>query len=162
MVRCGLSLYGLVSDARLAELPLGVRTWEDALEPALSLKSRVSFVKTVDADEGISYGLRYATTQKTTIATVPIGYADGVPRSLGLRGGEVLIGGHRLPVAGLVTMDQLMVDCGDFVPSVGDEVVLLGSQRNETIGAWKWAEMSDTIAYEVVCQLGKRVPRLYR
>jgi alanine racemase len=92
---------------------------------------------------------------------VPIGYADGVPRELALRGGEVLIAGQRRPIAGTVTMDQLMVDVGDLSVDVGDEVVLLGRQGDERIGAEEWAERMDTISYTVVCGVGPRVPRRY-
>jgi alanine racemase len=93
--------------------------------------------------------------------TVPVGYADGVPRNLGLRGGEVLIGGRRYPIAGTVTMDQLMVDVGDATAEVGDEVVLLGRQGGDEVTAEEWAERLDTIAYEIVTGIGPRVPRRY-
>ena len=96
------------------------------------------------------------------VATVPLGYADGVPRRLGACGGEVLIGGRRCPIAGTVTMDQLLVDCGPGAEvAAGDEVVLLGAQGTEAISAWEWAERTGTIAYEVVCGIGQRVPRTY-
>ncbi len=94
--------------------------------------------------------------------TVPVGYADGVPRNLGLRGGEVLIGGQRHPIAGTVTMDQLMVDVGDTPVEVGDDVVLLGRQGDDEITAEEWAAHLDTIAYEIVTGIGPRVPRRYR
>jgi alanine racemase len=90
------------------------------------------------------------------IATVPLGYADGVPRRL--TGADVLVNGQRRPIVGAVTMDQLMIDCGpDADVSVGDEVVLLG----EGITAWDWAGRLGTIAYEVVCGISERVPRIY-
>jgi alanine racemase len=94
---------------------------------------------------------------------VPIGYYDGVPRRLGLVGGEVLIGGRPRRVVGAVTMDQLMVDCGDDEDvHVRDEVVLFGRQGAATITAWDWAERLDTIAYEIVCGISiQRVPRRY-
>jgi len=96
------------------------------------------------------------------VATVPVGYADGLPRLLGERGGEVLIGGRRRPVAGSVTMDQITVDCGPGADvAIGDEVVLLGGQGDEAIGAWEWATRIGTIAYEVLCGIGPRVPRVY-
>ena len=123
----------------------------------------MSHVKTLDAGERVSYGLRYRLPERSVIATVPIGYADGVPRRLGAVGGEVLIGGHRRPVAGTVTTDQLLVDCGpDTEVASGDEVVLIGTQGSESISAWEWAERTGTIAYEVVCGLSQRVPRAYR
>ena len=89
---------------------------------------------------------------------MPIGYADGVPRELSHHGGEVLIGGRRHPIAGTVTMDQLMVDVGDEPVEVGDEVVLIGRQGDERITAEEWAERMDTIAYTIVCGVGPRVP----
>ena len=90
--------------------------------------------------------------------TVPAGYADGVPRELGQRGGEVLIRGGRHPMAGTVTMDQLMVDVGETPVEVGDEVVLIGRQGNERITAEDWAARMDTIAYTIVCGIGPRSP----
>jgi alanine racemase len=129
----------------------------------MSLKARVSYVKQVKEGEPISYGLHYRCPRPSVIATVPIGYYDGVARRLGLAGGEVLLGGRRRPIVGAVTMDQLMVDCGDD-ESVRprDEVVLIGRQGDEEITAWEWAERIDTIAYEVVCSVSiNRVPRRY-
>ena len=126
----------------------------------MSLKARVSHVKTVAAGEAVSYGLRHRFTRDTVVATVPIGYADGVRRSLGADGGEVLIGGRRRPIAGTVTMDQITVDCGtDASVAVGDEVVLIGSQGDHRITATEWAQLTGTIAYEIVCGIGPRVPR---
>jgi alanine racemase len=100
--------------------------------------------------------------QRSTIATVPIGYADGVRRRLSAVGGEVLIGGKRRPIAGTVTMDQITVDCGNDSVRRGDEVVLIGSQGNEHVGAVEWARLLDTIGYEITCGIGSRVPRHYR
>jgi alanine racemase len=154
-VRCGLALYGLAPSLELA----GACT---DLRPALALKARVAFVKEVAAGERISYGLHYRLARDAVVATVPIGYADGVPRRLSERGGEVLIGGRRRLIAGSVTMDQIMADCGDDRGvAVGDEVVLLGGQGECTIDAWEWAERLGTIAYEVTCGIGARVPRVY-
>ncbi len=97
------------------------------------------------------------------MATVPIGYADGVPRALFAAGYEVLIGGKRRPLAGQVTMDQIVVDCGDDNSvAVGDEVVLLGRQGDEEITASEWATLLGTISYEVLCGIGPRVPRVIR
>ena len=128
----------------------------------MSLRARVSYVKKVAAGERLSYGLRYRTAEETVVATVPLGYADGLTRSLSATGGEVLIGGRRWPIAGTVTMDQLLVDCGPGADvTVGDEVVLLGTQGDEEITAWEWAGRTGTIAYEVVCGISDRVPRIY-
>jgi alanine racemase len=94
------------------------------------------------------------------VATVPIGYADGVPRQLFSAGYHVLIGGRRCPLAGMVTMDQIVVDCGaDTSVLPGDEVVLLGRQGDEEITADEWADLLGTISYEVLCGVGPRVPR---
>lgn len=153
LVRVGIAVYGIA--------PSPVLTGALELRPALSLRAEVSQVKRVGAGEGISYGLRHRFADDTTVATVPIGYADGVPRRLGLVGGEVLIGGRRRPIVGVVTMDQLMVDCGDDDVAVGDEVVLIGTQGDEHISAADVAHRLDTIPYEVVCGLGPRVPRFY-
>ena len=119
-------------------------------------------MKKVAAGEGISYGQRHHFEKATTVATVPLGYADGVPRRLSAVGGEVLIGGHRCPIVGVVTMDQLMVDVGDQTVAVGDEVVLIGSQDSESISANEWGSRLDTIGYEIVCGLSNRLPRHYR
>ncbi|MGI8755521.1 MAG: alanine racemase [Acidimicrobiales bacterium] len=154
MVRCGIGIYGLAPSPALADRI----EWE----PALSLRAEVSFVKRVAAGEGVSYGLRYRPGRETTIATVPIGYADGVPRRLSAVGGRALVGGVARPIAGTVTMDQLLLDCGDDPVAIGDEVVLLGRQGDATIAAADWAEGLDTITYEIVCGIGPRVPRRYQ
>jgi alanine racemase len=154
LVRCGIGIYGLDPAPALAG--------RVELAPAMSLHARVSHVKRVAAGEGVSYGLRYRPAVETTIATVPLGYADGLPRRLGELGGTVLVGGVPRPIAGSVTMDQILVDCGDDPVEVGDEVVLLGRQGSAAIGAGDWAELLGTIAYEVVCGISPRVPRRYR
>lgn len=154
LVRCGIALYGLDPSPALAG--------RVALMPAMKLVSRVSYVRRVPSGDAISYGLRRALERDTVIATVPIGYADGVPRRLFDVGAEVLIGGKRRPLAGVVTMDQLLVDCGDDQVERGDEVVLIGNQGSECIGAEEWAAKLGTISYEVVCGISARVPRKYR
>ncbi|HEX2273438.1 MAG TPA: alanine racemase [Acidimicrobiales bacterium] len=154
LVRCGIAVYGVAPSPLLGG---SVR-----LRPAMSLRARVAQVKEVAAGDGISYGLRYRFSRPSVVATVPLGYADGVPWRLGTVGGEVLIGGRRRPIAGSVTMDQITVDCGDdggVAP--GDEVVLLGRQGGESIDAWEWAQRLGTIAYEIVCGVGPRVQRTY-
>jgi alanine racemase len=158
MVRCGVALYGLAPSAEVAQ---DGRC--STLRPALSVRARVSFVKEVEAGDRLSYGLRYALARRSVVATVPLGYADGVTRSLSRSGGQVLIGGRRYPIAGSVTMDQVLIDCGPAADvAVGDVVVLLGRQGAEEITAWEWAERTGTIAYEVVCGVSARVPRIYR
>ena len=155
MVRCGISLYGYSPGPALAG--------RVDLRPALALKARVSLVKELAAGERMSYGLRYEARERCVVATVPLGYADGVPRRLSAVGGEVLIGGRRRPIAGTVTMDQLLADCGpDPDVAAGDEVVLIGQQGAQGISADDWAELLGTISYEIVCGVGPRVPRLYR
>jgi alanine racemase len=109
----------------------------------------------------LSYGLRYEMPRAGRVATVPIGYADGVPRNLAAVGGEVVVRGRRYPIAGTVTMDQLMVDVGDDMVEVGDEVVLIGRQGTAEVTAQEWAERLGTIPYEIVCGIGPRVPRSY-
>ncbi|MFN8018255.1 MAG: alanine racemase [Acidimicrobiales bacterium] len=153
MVRCGIGTYGIRAGAG-AGRPGGARAGHGAQGPGLH-------VKRVAAGEGISYGLRYRPTVETTIATVPLGYADGLPRRLGALGGEVLVGGTRRPIAGSVTMDQILVDCGDDAVAVGDEVVLIGRQGDQEVTAQEWADRLGTIAYEVVCGISPRVPRRY-
>ena len=156
LVRCGIALYGVAPSPALAAVqPVA------GLRPALSLRARVSFVKRVGAGEGVSYGLRRPLERAATVATVPVGYADGVPWRLALAGGEVLVGGRRRPLAGSVTMDQILVDCGDDEVLPGDEVVLLGRQGREHVTAWEWASRVGTIAYEILCGIGPRVPKVY-
>lgn len=154
MVRAGIVVYGLDPSPGLAG--------RQPLLPALSLLSQVSHVEEVQAGEAISYGRRHVLEHDTVIATIPIGYADGVPRALSRAGGCVLIRGRRRPMVGVVTMDQVMVDCGPVGDvSQGDDVVLIGYQGDEYIGASEWASLLDTIPYEVVCGIGPRVPRVY-
>ena len=157
MVRPGIAIYGLAPASSMRSHP-AVRP----LLPALSFKAEVSYVKQVAAGEGLSYGLHYRLPASSVIATVPVGYADGAPRRLSQVGGEVLIGGRRRPIAGSVTMDQILVDCGPgSTVKAGDEVVLIGRQGDEEITAWEWGERLGTIAYEVTCALSPRLPRIY-
>src|SRR5260370_5090855 len=119
------------------------RVWAGrvALRPAMSLKARVSYVKEVAPGDGISYGLRYQFDSHAVVATVPLGYADGVTRRLSFVGGEVLVGGRRFPIAGTVTMDQIMVDCGpDADVPPGDEVVLIRRHGSEQSTAKRCAD----------------------
>ena len=155
LVRVGIATYGLAPSAALADVV--------DLRPAMDLTSEVSFVKPVAAGERISYGLTYRFEEDAVVATVPIGYADGVRRSYSRHGGQVLIGGRRRNIVGTVTMDQIMVDCeGDDTVEAGDEVVLIGSQGQETITATEVADRLGTINYEVTCDIGRRVRRVYR
>ncbi len=154
MVRPGVSLYGYYPAAETAR--------NLSLQPAMSIKSRVIFIKEVEKDTFISYNRTYQTSRKTTVATVSIGYADGYNRLLSNRG-EVLIRGHRFPVVGRVTMDQIMVDVGLASEiEVGDEVVLLGRQGQDEITVYEICEKLNTIPYEVTCWVSERVPRVYK
>ena len=165
MVRCGITLYGVLPSPILATpaaTAAAAAPVVDGLHPALSLRARVSFVKEVEPGEGVSYGLRYRPERPSVIATVPVGYADGVPWRLGVQGGEVLIQGLRRPIAGSVTMDQILVDCGDDRSvAAGSEVVLLGGQGAEAVDAWEWAQRTGTIAYEILTGVGPRVDKVY-
>ena len=153
LVRCGIAVYGLPPAPALAgRVPL---------RPAMTLKARVSHVKALPAGARLSYGLRYTMPRAGTVATVPVGYADGVPRNLAAAGGEVVVRGRRHPIAGTVTMDQLMIDVGDAPVEVGDEVVLLGRDGDAEVTADEWAERLGTINYEIACSIGRRVPRSY-
>lgn len=158
VVRAGIAIYGIAPAPGLAALGFDTVT---ELRAALSLKASVSFVKTVPAGDRVSYGLRHRFERDTVVATVPVGYADGVARRWSEVGGEVLLGGRRRPVVGAVTMDQLMVDCGDVPVQRGDEVVLIGQQGTETLSAEEWGTRLGTIGYEIVCGIGPRVPRRY-
>lgn len=152
MVRPGLMLYGCNPLAEGAAQPL---------HPVLSLKTRIAFLKKVQAGVPISYGRTFVTNRESLIATIPIGYADGYSRDLSNRG-EVLVRGRRAPVVGRVCMDMCMIDVTE-VPGVAqqDEVVLIGKQGSERISAEDVAARSGTIAYEVLCGIGSRVPRIY-
>lgn len=150
LVRVGIGVYGL-------EPAPGVGA-HLALRPAMVWRSAVSHVKRLPAGRRISYGHRFELRHDAVVATVPVGYADGYPRMLSSRG-DVLIGGRRCRVAGSVTMDQLVVVCDGFEPAIGDEVVLLGAQGDERVSAWELADRADTIAYEIVTRVGRRVPR---
>lgn len=153
LVRAGITVYGLPPSP----------AFDGALDihPALSLRSRVVHVQDLDAGDRVSYGLRYALARRARVATVPVGYADGVPRSLAAAGGEVLVRGRRYPIAGTVTMDHIMLDAGDAEIAVGDDVVLLGRQEGEQVTATEWADRTGTIAYEIVSRIGSRVPRVF-
>jgi alanine racemase len=157
VVRTGIAVYGIDPSS---EAPLD----RGRFRQAMRWWSRASLVKEVAAGSHISYGWRHRFECDTRVATVPVGYADGVPRRWSEVGGTVLIGGRERPVVGVVTMDQLMVDLGpdpngDDPVSVGDEVVLIGNQGLATLSVEDWADRLGTIGYEVVCAVSARVPR---
>ncbi len=153
LVRPGLMLYGCSPADWLTE---GVD-----LQPVLSLKSQVAYFKVVAAGRGISYGHRHVTGSQTRIVTVPVGYGDGYDRGLSGQG-VVLIGGKRLPVTGTICMDQFMVDLGpDGSAWNGDEVVLIGSQGEESVTVEELARTLGTVPWEVLTRLNTRMPRVY-
>jgi len=155
MVRLGIVMYGLRPGPGVAELCAG-------LIPAMSIKARVSAVRWVEAGEAVSYGLVRPLTKGSLIATVPIGYADGVPRALGRTNIQVLLNGVPRSFAGTITMDQLMIDCeSDSSVTVGDEVVLIGKQGEHSVTVDDWADALGTIGYEIVCGISPRIFRRY-
>lgn len=151
-VRIGIAMYGLS--------PLDGRTSADlGLRPAMTLRSTVAAVRRVPAGQGVSYGYTHRAAAETTLALIPIGYADGVPRQASGRG-PVLIGGRRFAVAGRIAMDQFVVDVGDAPVAVGDPVVLFGDPTLGEPAAVEWADAADTIDYEIVTRIGPRVQRV--
>jgi len=152
MVRPGIAIYG-VSPFADGGSPI-------PLTPAMTLRSRVALVKRVQADSGVSYGHTYVTSRETTLALIPVGYGDGIPRHASGRG-PVLLSGQRYVVAGRVCMDQLVIDIDDAPAAAGDAVVLFGRPDEGEPTAHDWAQAADTIGYEIVTRLGSRVPRTY-
>ncbi len=157
MARVGIAMYGIPGDAATNSFG-AVHQLE--LRPVMSVHARVSHVQRVAAGQGVSYGLKRPLESDATIATLPLGYADGVPRGL-WESGFVLINGIRYPFAGVVTMDQILVNCGNDEVSIGDEAVLIGEQGPECITANDWANKMGTIGYEIVCAISARMPRNY-
>ncbi|MEO8106714.1 MAG: alanine racemase [Actinomycetes bacterium] len=153
LTRPGLAVYGLSPLVDAPSKSLG-------LEPAMSLRASLVLVKRVSAGHGVSYMHRYVTNAETTLGLVPLGYADGVPRSA-TNVGPVLAGGRRRTVAGVVCMDQFVVDFGDDGASVGDVVTLFGSGADGEPTAQDWANATGTISYEIVSRVGPRVRRRY-
>lgn len=156
-VRAGIILYGLWPSQEVKE------SGKIQLKPALSLKSRIVYVKTVPAGQEISYGGTYTTTRETRVATICIGYGDGYPRSLS-NIGHVLIKGQRAPILGRVCMDQFMADVTDISADicVGDKVTLIGKDGDECITMEELGERSGRFNYELACDIGKRIPRIYK
>ncbi len=155
LVRCGIGIYGL------DPLDPAGRRDSHGLRPAMSLRSRIALTKRVPAGHGVSYGFTYRTVADTTLALIPIGYADGVPRAASSRA-EVAVNGRRYRIAGKVAMDQVVIDVGDDGVSAGDEVTLFGDGRDGSPTAADWAAACGTIDYEIVTRIGPRVPRAYR
>jgi alanine racemase len=151
LVRPGIAVYGLSPVPQVDNF---------GLTPAMTLRAQVASVKRVRAGEGVSYGHAYTTAERTTLALVPLGYADGVPRNA-TNVGPVMINGRRLTVSGRVCMDQFVVDVGDLPVSAGDAVVLFGPGSGGEPRAQDWADAVGTIHYEIVTRIGARVPRVY-
>ena len=150
-VRIGIAMYGLSPFADRSSADLGLR-------PAMTLRAAVAAVRRVPAGQGVSYGYTHRTDADTTLALVPLGYADGVPRAAS-GSGAVRIGGETFPVAGRIAMDQFVVDVGDHPIAVGDEALLFG---DPTLGAppvEAWADAANTINYEIVTRIGPRAVR---
>jgi alanine racemase len=152
LVRVGMGVYGLPAAESIDAVALGLR-------PVMTLAGTVAAVRRVPAGAGVSYGFTHRTARETTLALVPLGYADGVPRAASNRG-EVLIGDTRYPVVGRIAMDQFLVDVGDAGVKVGDPVVLWGDPATGAPSAEEWAAAADTINYEIVTRVGARVPRV--
>ncbi len=154
-VRAGITLYGLWPSEEVTRDIVDLR-------PVLSLKSHIVYVKEVEAGVPVSYGGTYVTPKRMRVATVPVGYGDGYPRSLSGRG-YVLIRGKKAPILGRVCMDQFMVSVDD-IPEAreGDEVTLIGADGSERITMEELGELSGRFNYELACDLGKRIPRVYR
>ncbi len=154
MVRAGIAIYGMYPSDEVNKRAI-------ALRPALSLRSHVVYVKEVKAGQGISYGSTYITTRPTLVATIPVGYADGYPRSLSSRG-HVLIHGKKAPIIGRICMDQMMVDVTEIPETkTGDNVTLIGTDGAACITVEEAAALAGSFHYEFVCNLSKRVPRIY-
>lgn len=154
LVRIGIGLYGLPAADSVDAAALGLR-------PVMQLEAAVAAVRRVPAGTGVSYGFTHRTEHDTTLALVPLGYADGVPRSASNRA-EVSINGRACPVVGRIAMDQFLVDVGEGVVRVGDRVVLWGDPANGVPSAEDWAAAAGTIGYEIVTRVGPRVPRVPR
>lgn len=155
LVRPGIILYGIYPSHE-------VNTGLIDLKPAMTFKAKVTLVKWIDEGTSVSYGRKFAAPRKTKVATIPVGYADGYSRLLTGKG-RVLVNGQYAPVIGTICMDQCMIDITDIdgEVAVGDEVVLLGRQGNAEITADEIADLMGTIPYELVCIIGKRIPRVY-
>ena len=152
LVRIGIAAYGLPPDRRVDTTALGLR-------PAMTLAAPVVAVKRIAAGEGVSYGFTFVAARATTLALVPLGYADGVPRAASGRA-EAAIGGARYPVAGRIAMDQLVLDLGEAEVAVGEEAVLWGDPATGAPSAEEWAEWAGTIGYEIVTRVGGRAERV--
>ena len=154
MVRIGISLYGLYPSPQVKKLV--------PLKPVMSLQTSIAFIKEVPAGTPISYGRTFVTSRPSRIATLPLGYADGYPRTLSGKA-EFLIQGQRVPQVGRICMDYCMADITDLPEAgVGEPVVVFGSQGQAHISADELARLTGTISYEILCAVSARVPRYYQ
>ena len=152
MVRAGITLYGIYPSDEMVR--------DKDMQPLMELKSHVAYVKDVPAETPVSYGGTFVTPHAMTIATIPVGYGDGYPRSLS-NIGWVLINGKRCPILGRVCMDQFMVDVTHKNVHTGDEVTLMGEDHGQFLGVDELGELSGRFPYEFVCDISSRVPRVY-
>lgn len=152
VIRPGLSLYGIDPSQEMANLV--------DLRPAMRLVTRIGYVKRISADDRVGYGGLGTVSAPTTVATIPIGYADGIRRESWTRGGAAIVNGQIMPFLGRVSMDQIVLDCGKHDVATGDEVVLIGSQGDQRISVESVAASLQTISNEVVCDLGRRLDRI--
>ena len=151
--RAGISIYGLYPSDEMDQEAM-------ELVPAMSLYSHIVYVKEIEPGMGISYGQTFVADKKMKIATIPLGYGDGYPRNLSNKG-WVLIHGKKAPILGRICMDQFMVDVTEIDAKEGDLVTLVGTDGDETIKIDELAVLAGTFNYEFVCDLGKRVPRVF-
>ncbi len=150
--RMGISMYGYAPSNEVKTL--------EKLTPAMTFKSHTVFVKKIKKGDAVGYGRTFIAEKDTEIATVPIGYADGYPRALSNKG-RVIVNGHYANIVGRICMDMFMIDVTGMNVSVGDEVILIGSDGKLTVDADEIAELTGTISYEILCGVGKRIPRKY-
>ena len=154
MVRSGILLYGLSPSEEI-----DISHFD--LKPAMSVKSRISYIKNLEPGVSVGYSRSYFTTKPTVVATVPVGYADGFSRRLSNKG-RVIVNGKFAPIIGNICMDQFMIDVSD-IPKVKEntEIILIGSHSGKSVSADELAQIEDVINYQVLCNIGKRVPRVY-
>ena len=154
MVRAGIILYGMYPSDEVNKQRLDIK-------PAMSLKTQISYIKDEPCGVSIGYGRTYFTKRNSRVATIPVGYADGYSRALSNKG-RVLVRGKYAPIVGRICMDQMMIDITDIPNTqIGDEVVLIGKQGENAVTVEEIADLTGTINYEVVCMIGKRIPRVY-
>ncbi|GBD89974.1 alanine racemase [bacterium BMS3Abin04] len=153
MVRPGISLYGYYPSLETTE--------SIKLEPVMSLISKISIIKIIEKGDSVSYGRRFIAKKRTKVATLPIGYADGIPRNL-TNNLQVIINGRLFKQIGTVTMDRISIDVTGSGVRIGNRAVLIGKSGKNQITAWDWSKKLNTIPYEITCGISKRVPRVYK